>query len=285
MGKPTMDNRKNEKKLSFQSLDVPPPVTQATQHGIYPELSHDERARFNFEACLYKTIAKEISPGNALVYEKRVLPKFRREHGAEPETRHDVRRAMNADPLHNFWGGLRRNTMEMRQVNGQFVTLRQLDVLASRAEHFNAGSKDLKLDTNVKVPAYVSEVDHHCMPGSYYRELVAGDVSPAANYDAGFFITTGGSIGGLCDGGGQAIASWLKEFDSGYQPKRILDIGCALGNSLVPIAQAFPDAQITAIDVSAPMLRYGHARAKSLGVNNIKSVSYTHLTLPTICSV
>jgi SAM-dependent methyltransferase len=58
----------------------------------------------------------------------------------------------------------------------------------------------------------------------------------------------------------------------GYSPKRILDIGVAAGHSLVPIAQAFPDAEVVAIDVAAPMLRYAHARAKSLGVNNIEFV-------------
>lgn len=254
---------------SNMAPDVPPPITQAVRHGVYPDMSHDERARFNFEACLYKTISTQVSPGNALAYEKRVLPSFVKANGREPESRHEVRRAMNADPLHNFWGALRRNTMEMRQVNGQYVTLRQLDDLAARAKTLNAGSDKLILDESVKVPPYVAAVDHHCMPGSYHRQLVEGDVSPAANYDAGFFITTGGTIGGLCDGAGHCIATWLKAYFKGETPKRILDIGCALGNSLLPIAQAFPDTQIIAIDVSQPMLRYGHARAKSLGVNNI----------------
>ena len=81
-------------------LDVPPPITEATRHGVYPNMAHDERARFNFEACLYKSIAREISPGNALAYEKRVLPAFEKKHGRKPETRHDVRKAMNQDPLH-----------------------------------------------------------------------------------------------------------------------------------------------------------------------------------------
>lgn len=260
------------KTKSNMAPNVPPPITEAVRHGVYPDMSHDERARFNFEACLYKTISQEVSPGNIQAYENRVLPKFKKEHGREPETRHEVRRAMNADPLHNFWGGLRRNTMEMRQVNGQYVTLRQLDELAARAEKLNAGSTRLKLNSSVKVPAYVAAVDHHCMPGSYYRQLVKGDVSPAANYDAGFFITTGGSIGGLCGGAGEAVAAWLKDYFKGETPQRILDIGCALGNSLVPIAQAFPDAEITAIDISEPMLRYGHARAASLGVDNITFV-------------
>ena len=67
--------------------DVPPPITEATRHGVYPKMSHDERARFNFEACLYKTISQQIAPGNALAYEKRVLPKFEKENGHKPETR------------------------------------------------------------------------------------------------------------------------------------------------------------------------------------------------------
>lgn len=253
----------------YQLADIPPPISEATQHGIYPDISHDERARFNFEACLYKTIAKEISPGNALAYEKRVLPAFVKSHKRAPKNRHEVRRAMNSDPLHNFWGGLRRNTMEMRQVNGQFMTLRQIDKLAKRARAYNENSPNLTLDPAIETPPYVAQIDHHCMPGSYHRELCEGDVSPAANYDAGFFVTTGGSIGGLCDGAGKAIATWLQEFDTEFAPKRILDIGCALGNSLIPIANTFPKAAVTAIDVSAPMLRYGHARAASFGTTNI----------------
>lgn len=253
----------------FHANDIPPPVTEATRHEIYPELNHDECARFNFQACLYKVIAKELSPGNKLVFDKKVRPKFEKESGRHPENRHEVRKAMNDEPIHNMWGALRRNTMEMRQVNGQFVTLRQLKELSKRAEKLNAKSDRLVLDPKISVPAYVSEVDHHCMPGSYYRELVDGDVSPAANYDTGFFVTTLGSIGGLCDAAGRAVANWIKSEHPNIKPKRLLDIGSAVGNSIVPIAQEFPQTDITAIDVSAPMLRYSHARTVSLGVENI----------------
>jgi len=271
------ENRNDE----FKSLDIPPPVSEAGKHGIYPHLNHDEKSRFNFQASLYKVIAKELSPGNELIYKQRVLPKIEKELGRPPKDRHEVRRAMNKDPFHNFWGALRRNTMEMRQVNGQFVTLRQLDQLASRAAELNENSDSLRLDSNIKIPAYVSEVDHHCMPGSYYRELVEGDVSPAGNYDVGFFITTGGSIGEYCDAAGRAIANWIKENHGDLAPKNILDIGSAVGNSLLPIARAFPEAKISAIDVSAPMLRYAHARSKSLGVENIDFIQMSGENLDT----
>lgn len=252
------------------AYDIPPPITAAHKHGIYPNLNHDERARMNFLAAAYRVVAATIAPSNKQAYEAQVLPKFIAEHGREPKTRHEVRKAMNANAFHNSWGAVRRNLMEIRQQTGRALVLRQIDELAERAKELNQDNPNLLLNPAIDIPPYVANVDHHCMPGSYYTELVEGDVAPAANYDTGFFVTTGGTIGELCDGAGKAIANWVKTQANDFTPTRILDIGVAAGHSLLPIAQAFPDAQIIAIDVSAPMLRYAHARAKSLGIKNIK---------------
>ena len=263
------------KEIDSASFDIPPPVTAAERHGVYPDLNHDECARLNFISACNRVIASTLSPGNQLAYSTQVLPEFVQQNGREPVSRHEVRKAMNQNAFHAFWSATRRNLMEVRQQAGAALVLRQLDQLASRAESLNHGSENLHLNDEVDIPPYVSEVDHHCMPGSYYRELVEGDVAPAANYDTGFFVTTGGTIGALNDGAGKAIASWVKDYMQShpeFSPKRILDIGVAAGHSLVAIAQAFPEAEVTAIDVSAPMLRYAHARAKSLGVNNIRFV-------------
>lgn len=268
-GRTTLTN-----KLPFDDFDIPLPVSAAQQHGVYPQTDHDERARLNFVSACNRVIASTLSPGNALAYETQVLPKFASEHGRPPKNRHEVRRAMNSNPYHSLWGATRRNLMEIRQQAGAAVVLRQLDQLAARAAALNDGDDHLQLDSSVQIPSYVAEVDHHCMPGSYYRELTSGDVGPAANYDLGFFVTTGGTVGPLNDGAGKAIADWVKKAcrtqKPGFKPKRILDIGTAAGHSLLPIAQAFPDAEVTALDVAAPMLRYAHARAKSLGVQNIQ---------------
>lgn len=264
------------KTSSMQSFDVPPPVTAAQQHGVYPELDHDERARLNFLAACNRFVAASLSPGNQLAYESTVRPGFAAAHGRDPANRHEVRQAMNANAFHSMWSATRRNLMEIRQQSGAAIVLRQLDDLAARARALNEGDANLQLDERVAIPSYVAEVDHHCMPGSYYRELIDGDVAPAANYDTGFFVTTGGTIGPLCDGAGKSIANWVKEVIATqrpeFKPRRILDVGVAAGHSVLPIAQAFPDAQVVAIDVSAPMLRYAHARAKSLGVTNIEFV-------------
>jgi len=258
------------------AFDVPPPVTDAVQHGVYPHLDHDERARLNFLAACNRVVAATLSPGNERVYDAQVRPAFNARHGRDPESRHEVRQAMNANDFHSLWSAVRRNLMEIRQQTGAAVVLRQASELAARAQALNDSDPNLRLDATIQIPPYVAEVDHHCMPGSYHRELVANDVSPAANYDTGFFVTTGGTIGPLCDGAGKSIANWVKQTIAtdkpNFVPKRILDVGVAAGHSIVPIAQAFPEAQVVAIDVSAPMLRYAHARAKSLGVSNIEFI-------------
>ena len=249
--------------------DVPPPYTAVAQHGMFPAVTHDEAARYNFLANLNRYLSGEIGAGNRLAYERRVLPAFRAEHGRAPEDRHEIRHAMNRDPWHRFWSALKRNSMEMRQQNGRSIVLRQLDVLDARARAFNEGRNTLQLDPSVAVPRYQAAVDIHCMPGSYHGEERPGDVSAGANYDSGLFATTGGALGALSDGGGQAIAAWIRKERPDWQPKRILDIGCTVGHNAVPLAQAFPDAEVIAIDTAAPSLRYGHARAQALGVKNI----------------
>jgi ubiquinone/menaquinone biosynthesis C-methylase UbiE len=250
-------------------LDVPPPYTAVTRHPVFPEVAHDDAARFDFLANFNKYMAATLGAGNKRAYENRVLPQFIKEHGREPRDRQEIRHAMNKDPWHRFWSALKRNSMEMRQQNGRQMVLRQMDELDARVRQYNEGRDTLKLDASVMIPRYQSAVDIHCMPGSYHGEERPGDVSAGANYDSGLFATTAGGLGALSDGGGQALVHWIAKERPDWQPRRILDIGCTIGHNIVPIALAFPEAEIVAIDTAAPSLRYGHARAQALGARNI----------------
>ena len=252
--------------------DIPPPYSMVGRHGVFPHASHDERARFNFLANLNKHVAGSLGPGNKRAYDKRVRPVFVAAHGREPADRFEVRRAMNADPYHRLWSALKRNNMEMRQQNGRSIVLRQLADLNARAAAASGNGEGLELDPAITIPRYQRAVDTHCMPGSYFGEEVPNDVAAGANYDVGIFVTTGGGMGALSDGGGQAIARWARETRPDWTPRRILDIGVTVGHSALPMAQAYPEAQVVAIDTAAPVLRYGHARARSLGVDNIAFV-------------
>ena len=238
-------------------------------HAMSPEPTHDEIARFNFLANFNKYMASSVVAGNAVAFERRVGPNWVRQQGSLPEDRHTIRAAMQADPYYQMWSSLRRAGMEMRQQAGRSLVLRQAGALRDRARALNAGRSTLKLDPTVTIPRYQAQVDHHCMPGSYHTELLTDDVSAAANYDAGMFATTTGLFGRYLDGAGRGTARWLAARRPGWSPRRILDLGCGLGHNTVPLARAYPDAEVVAVDVAAPMLRYGHARAVGMGVTNL----------------
>lgn len=254
------------------SAELPPPYTALTRHPMLARTNHDEAARFNFLTHLNRYLSGPLGAGNRLAYELRVLPAFRAEHGRDPEHRYEIRDAMNHDPWHRMWSAMKRNSMEMRQQNGRATVLRQLDELDAQARQFNEHSGQLELDPAITQPIYQTAVDIHCQPGGYHGEERPGDVSAGANYDVGIFATTGGALGGLNDGGGQAVVAWAKAERPDWQPRRILDVGCTVGHNAVPIAAAYPDAEVIAIDTAGPSLRYGAARATGLGVHNIRFV-------------
>lgn len=261
-----------ETKPCSPPYDGPPDYRAVGRHGVFPETSHDEVERLNLLAHMNRHLATRVMPHVKTAWEKRAAPAFVKAHGREPKNRHEVRKALLQDPHYQAWSALRRMTMEQRQQAGRWTTLRQAEALAAKAEALNGRDGRLTLDPGLRIPRYVSAVDHHCMPGSYHTEAFAGDVSGAANYDHGIFATTGGALGRFSDGGGQAVAAWMRRMMPDFAPRDILEIGVTLGQSLIPIAQAYPDARVVGVDVGAPVLRYGLARAKSMGVENVRFV-------------
>ena len=252
--------------------DGPPDYRVVGRHGVFPQTSHDEIERLNLLAQMNRHLSTRVMPHVKTAWDTRAAPAAERALGRPPEDRHEVRRALLQDPYFQAWSALRRMTMEQRQQAGRWTTLRQAESLAAAADAVNGDDPRLQLDPTLAIPRYVSAVDHHCMPGSYHAEAFPGDVSGAANYDHAIFATTGGALGRYSDGGGQGLVRWLRRHMPEFRPRRILEIGATMGQNLLPIAQAFPDAEVVAVDVGAPVLRYGLARAKSLGVDNVRFV-------------
>jgi SAM-dependent methyltransferase len=233
-------------------------------HDVLPRPDHDELARQHFVKSFKLHIATKVVPGNKAVYEARVRPAFERAKGREPANRHEIREAMAEDVYFQLWGSLFRCSQELGWHCVETSVDRQLpDLITKAAEAKGPGS--LTLDAGLKVPAYLEAVDFHAMPGGYHREYADNDVAAGAIYDRGAFIYSMGSWGPRLDAMGLRTVSVIREAFPDFRPARILDMGCSVGHSTLPYCDAFPDAEVHAIDVAAPLLRYGHARASSLG--------------------
>ncbi|MFN6560661.1 MAG: class I SAM-dependent methyltransferase [Nostoc sp. ChiSLP01] len=236
------------------------------RHAMLPETTQDELARQEFVQSLKLHIFRNLSPGNKVIYEKLAKPKFEQEHQRPPQNRYEIRQAMEEEPYYRWTGVLKRISQEMLWDAVNTSVDRQLPELIERAKDKGGELGTLTLDPNFSTPTYQKAVDIHCMPGGYHSEFTADDVTAGAVYDRGTYVYGVGWLGPLNDDMGLSIVQnyLLPEYPE-FRPRKILDMGCSVGHSTLPYVDAYPDAEVHAIDIGAPMLRYAHARAESLG--------------------
>jgi len=247
-------------------MSGPTPFERMNRHGAIVNSNHDEMAMENFAQAMHFEVFGHLMPGNKDVYQARVLPAFKRREGRKPDSRREVRAEMRRDPYHQAWSALRRTTQEMMWVATDTCLNRTYDELHDRAQPRKKRLGSLEVDPSLDLPRYITAVDIHCMPGGYCSEALPADVYAGALYDRGVYSITQGFLGPKVDGFGRSAAAYIKRNYPKFRTGKILDVGCAVGHGSVAIAEAFPDAEVHAIDVGAPMVRYAHARAESMGV-------------------
>ena len=239
-------------------------MSKLEPHTMLAESTHDERERQLFVTQLRGHLASRVVPGNYAVYERRVEPSFRRRHGRPPQHFNDVRAAMEQDGYYQFWSAMQRCSQELMWesvIDPVERTANQLNRKANSAKRQTKGS--LKLDPSLVVPRYHTAVDIHLQPGGYHGEFTENDVSAGVIYDMALNIYSNGSMGPRNEYLGELLVGFFCEQYPDRQPRKILDMGCAIGNSTLPWAKAFPRSRVEAIDVAAPQLRYAHARAEA----------------------
>ncbi len=234
------------------------------KHAVLPEPTHDELARQQFVRSFKEHLVAQVHPGNRAAYENRVKPAFVKQHGREPASRFEVRDVMTGDPHYRMFSALLRTSQEMMWSASQHPVQRKLGELVEKAKVTGNAAGSLRLDPGLEIPRYHRAVDIHCQPGGYHTEVTDDDVAPGAVYDRGVFIYAMGQMGPDNADMGASTVDWIKQKYPGFNPARILDMGCAVGHSTVPYAQGWPEAEVHGIDVAAPMLRYAHARAEAL---------------------
>ncbi|NEO32609.1 MAG: class I SAM-dependent methyltransferase [Symploca sp. SIO3C6] len=236
------------------------------KHTMLPQTTHDELARQNFVQSLKIHLQAQMIPEVKEVYEQQAKPRFEQQYQRLPQNRYEIRQVMEQEPYYQWVSVLKRTTQEMLWDSVSTSVERQLQDLVAKAQKNDQSLGSLSIDPNFSVPAYQKVVDIHCMPGGYHTEFIEDDVALGAIYDRGVYIYGLGWLGPLNDDLAQsAIFNYLKQDYPDFEPAKILDLGCSVGHSTLPYVDAYPNAQVYAIDVAAPMLRYAHARAQALG--------------------
>jgi 2-polyprenyl-3-methyl-5-hydroxy-6-metoxy-1,4-benzoquinol methylase len=236
-----------------------------TPHALLSRPTVDELGREAFLASMREYLITELYSGNEVAYRQRQVPAFAAKHGRPPATYLEVKSVMEGDPFFRAFSLLNRTTQELLwDTVGESVE-RQLPALRAASASVPPAGGTLMLDEDMQLPDYYTKVDVHVMPGSFHKELGPDDVYTGAVYDRGVYLYAYGGLGGTNDGLGHATLGCVQRRFPGLKPTRILDMGCGAGMSTLPFAEAWPDADIHAIDLAAPMLRYAHGRAESLG--------------------
>ena len=241
------------------------PSNQA-EHPMMARRLHDDAARQKAVRTLRQRLLPKLAAGSREMYYRSVEPALRKARGGRRvEDFREIRASMIALPYVRFQLGTHRVIQEL-----MFETLvdsvePQIEELAEKARSLPRGLGSLRLDPALQVPRYVTAVDIHCQPGGYAYEAFAGDVSAGAIYDRSINMYQQGA-GGMTDYMARSVIHYLDKVWPQFRPRRILELGCTIGHSTLAYARRYLDAEIHALDVAAPLLRYGHARAEGLGL-------------------
>jgi ubiquinone/menaquinone biosynthesis C-methylase UbiE len=121
---------------------------------------------------------------------------------------------------------------------------------------------EVELRESVEYPEYYTAVDIHQHPGGIWSDPIAGFV-----YERGARSTTP-LAGAKHKDLHQRLT--VAALDGRPAPQRVLDMACGFGKSTRPFYEALPDAEVEAIDFSAPCLRLAAREAQRAGARNVR---------------
>ncbi|MEM9302195.1 MAG: class I SAM-dependent methyltransferase [Pseudomonadota bacterium] len=255
-------------------------MTLELQHDLRIHRTPEERAREGFVSSLRAYVLIDLAGGLRQAYETRAEPAFAATRGQAPASGEEVHAALGDDPTFRFYSSIRVNAQEMVWATAADAIERERESLASRAAEI-AGDAAPVLKADFELPANVDGIEVHLAPGGYTFDAGDGDVAAGALYDNGLAVFSFGMMGANLDDIGHSFAQTIRVRHPEFAPRRILDLGCTIGHNTSAWKSAYPNAEVTGVDVSAPALRYAAARSKSQGLDvRYEQMNATQLDYP-----
>lgn len=239
------------------------------QHPILPRATPEELSRQRAVVSLRKLLNARVRSENVRRFHEEGAPAFAARHQRQPQSPDDIAAALFESPGYRMWSAANRAAQEMIWVSVGEPIFRDRDRMQAAAQAlFTCPDRkgSLTLDPSYDPSPELAGTDVHLQPGGYARDDGPDDIVAGAFYETGGNVFSFGQGAGKSDSKAGVIFRLLEETFAGFEPKRILDLGCSAGAASAAYADRFPNAEVHAIDIGAGMLRYAHARAEALDV-------------------
>ena len=250
-------------------------MTKQTLKEIYRP-SHDESSRHAFVGALKGYLNGPLEARLADRYDEVLKPDYVKAHGRAPEDRLEGTEAFAEDHLYQLWGSSVFTSQNLMWETVGATCGRLLPEFEARrqtlAKRESLGR--LELREGFVPPEPIRRVEIHRQPGGYFGQ--AGDTSLRLGMDymgtgelyrAAKGLSEGDEVGD--PGMGNFLLGALRRRFPDADPGSVLDMGCGVGVHTIAYKQAFPDAEVWGVDLSAPFLRFAHvwAEDKDLAIN------------------
>jgi SAM-dependent methyltransferase len=234
-------------------------------HDMMICAASDDATREAYWGELQTFLEAKVRPTFRQHYEDEVGPRLTQALGRAPD-RHEIAEAMLDYDANRAWYVARTEAQRQAFDASRAIVDGQLDALTSRAAALGNGPARLELDAALPFPDYV-QAEPHNMAGGYDDVGQRHPLAAGATYDRALAVHRVAAMGPLVDDVGHSIAAKLIEAFPDFAPRRILEMGCTVGHTLLPFQQAFPQAEVIGIDVAGACLAFGAARASALGAS------------------
>lgn len=243
--------------------------------GVYPTLTaRSEEAYVDFIEDA-RNILMHAQQRPIAAYSQQLLESAGIGNDPGPDTTRAAMNLLMQDPALKTYYRIKRSLQEaFWACLSRSFNRRREALLAAFATADTSGPGTLQYDENWQdsVPEYASR-EIHIQPGGYAKEELAG-----LFYDYGLKVFMGGAADHdqLAKNVAKAVA--VPDNDS---VARILDLGVSAGATTIALKEAYPEAEVWGIDISAPMVRYAHVRAMEAGADiHLRQMAAEELEFP-----
>ena len=248
-------------------------TTNTTLGQLYAP-NHDERARQSFVGALKTEVNDRVEDNLADLYDRKIRPAYEAKHGGPPEKRDDIIPAFKEEPLYQKWASMAYTSQDMMWETVGDTVDRVRPGFEERAKAILDSGKTLgtlELNPNLDIPQPIADVEIHRQPGNYFFENAPDDLTTPLLYMGTVELyrnskglSTGAKVGEPSMG--PNIIKMVENKWPGFEPTRILDMGCAIGLDTIGYKRHWPNAEIHGIDLGGPLVRFAHVWAEDQGL-------------------